>query len=185
MTADAGTQNVIVPVNLAGPVYIESSTASKYYLRFRIVSDDGIKYSKWSQNFSVNYSNVVASAGFQTLGHTFFSDASTISIAWHLKENVYAAGFDVYARWNDDATKPTTSDSSWTAWQFISEADSSGASIIIPTTPLPSPPTKPKWVQIHIQLRSFPKIISNDIKILETDVYSTRATINSGLVTEL
>ncbi len=180
MVADAGTKSVIIPANIAGPIYVTPQATvgptSRYYLRFRIVSDDGLMYSKWSQNFTVDVSDVIAAAGFQTLSHTLYSNASTISLAWHLKENIFASGFDVYARWNEEGTKPLVGDASWSDWTFISEVESAGASIPIPENK--------KWVQVYVQLRSFPKVRCDDIQILETGIYSTRSSTDSGTVAE-
>lgn len=177
MAADPGTKKVIIKNSQIGSMFVDpANNISNYYIRYRIVSDDGLLISKWSQTYAVDAEGISASAGFQTLGHTVFSNGETLSVSWHLKENVYASGFDVYVRWNEDASIPSDSASSWEDWTFVSEVESAGASVNIPAGK--------KWAQVYVQLKTFPKSLSDSVKILLTPVYSTRSSTDSGSITE-
>lgn len=147
----------------------------KYFLRYRIVSEDGSKNSRWSQIYSVDGNNVVDSGTL--IGYTVLSNGTVISVNWKLDSKVFGTPFDVYVRWNESATRPDENDLGWSAWEFISETTSSSTSI--------NTPTGKKWVQVYVQRQTFPKVRTTVASLFTSSISSTRSTTDSGLVSEI
>lgn len=153
----------------------EQNPVDKYFVRYRVVSEDGTKNSRWSQIYSVDGSNVIA--GGTIIGYTVLSNAQTVSVSWKLDSAVFGTPFDVYVRWNESATKPTEEDAGWSNWSFITETTSSSASINVLNNK--------KWVQVYVQRQTFPKVRTPIASLFTSSIYSTRSTTDSGLVSEL
>jgi hypothetical protein len=176
---DPGIRKVTLRQKDIGAMYTnqddEMNPVDKYFLRYRIVSEDGTKTSRWSQIYSVDGSNVVDSGTL--IGYTVLSNATVISVSWKLDSKVFGTPFDVYVRWNESSTKPTEEDAGWSAWEFASETTSSSASV--------NTPSNKRWVQVYVQRQTFPKIRTAVASLFTSSVYSTRSTTDSGLVSEL
>lgn len=173
---DPGIKKVTLRQKDIGAMYTNpDESLDKYYLRYRIISEDGTQFSRWSQTYGID-GNSVLSGGLVS-GYTLLSDATTITVSWQIDDGVFGTPFDAYVRWSEDATKQNAEDMTWSAWTFASETTSSTFSTNIPSGK--------KWVQVYVQRQTFPKVRTNAAKIFESTVYSTRSTTDSGLVSEL
>lgn len=174
-TPDPNIRKVTLRQKDIGAMYTNPDLAlDKYYLRYRIVSEDGTQQSRWSQIYAVDGSSAVTN-GYVS-GYTVLSNGTTITVSWKLEAGVFGTPFDAYVRWNNDPTRPDTNDLSWSDWEFISEVTSSSFAVNIEPGA--------KWVQIYIQRQTFPKVRSDAAKLFESTVYTTRSTTDSGLVSE-
>jgi hypothetical protein len=172
---DPGTKKVTLKQKDIGSMYTNpDESLDKYYLRYRIISEDGTQQSRWSQIYSVDGASAVT-IGYVS-GYTVLSNGSVISVSWKLESGVFGTLFDTYARWSDSATRPGENDVSWSDWAFVSEVSSSGFSINVESGM--------KWVQVYVQRQTFPKIRTDAAKLFQSAIYTTRSTTDSGLVSE-
>lgn len=173
---DPGIKKVTLKQKDIGAMYTNpDESLDKYYLRYRIVSEDGTQTSRWSQTYSVD-GNSAVTVGYVS-GYTVLSNGSTISVNWKLESGVFGTPFDAYVRWSDYATRPDENTAGWTDWAFVSEVTSSSFSVNVPTGK--------KWVEVYVQRQTFPKVRTDAAKLFQSSIYSTRSTTDSGLVSEL
>lgn len=173
----AKIKNVSLPQKDAGLIYTNHTNPTnlidEYRLRYRIVSEDKSLVSEWSNVISIPIlSNIIPEGSIK---YTTLSDGETITINWDIDEKIAGSGFHVYARWNSSNTLPTENDPGWTGWSFIMESVSTSASVKANTE---------RWIQIYVQRKTSPKAMTDIAKVLKTTVLSTRATTNSGRVSE-
>lgn len=167
---DSGIKKVTLTQNDIGAMYTESQTVNKYFVRYRIVSDDGALTSKWSQIHSIDAGTVVGPTFGE--GYTVVSDGNSMTVSWKLDNNVYGSSFDAYARWNEKATRPLDGDAGWSSWGLVAETSLSSFSAKVATGKV--------WVQFYLQRRTFPQTKTEAAKIFQTAIYPTRSTTDGG-----
>ena len=179
---DPGIKKVTLKQKDLAAMYTQGGESlNQYFVRYRIVNEASTQTSAWSQIYSVNGTSVGATA-FGVEGYNIISDGTTITATWKLPQEVVSTPFDVYVRWHESNTKPTSS-AGWTPWQYVSETTSSTVSMLNPKPESPSETAPYKWCQIYVQRVTFPKIVSEPAKLFETSYFTTRSTTNSGIVT--
>jgi hypothetical protein len=128
---------------------------NKYYVRYRVVSNDSALTSQWSSFYEVTGNTIQDFTGettpADTLSGAVTADQRFISLRWDtlgstiLKSSV----FDVFAQWSN-ATTPTWSTSDY---RYVATVSSTSFSI-----PIPTGSTYGKFV---VQLATHDKIIND------------------------
>lgn len=178
---DSGIKKITLPQGEIGAMYADASTieggspnVNKYFVRYRIVSEDGTMNSKWSQIHSIDAATFSGNSFGD--GYTVVSNGTSMTVSWKLDSNTYGPSFDAYARYNSSAVRPDENDEGWSEWIFVSETSLSSFSTEIQSGS--------KWVQFYLQRKTFPKIKSDAAGVFETIIYPTRSTTDGGLLTQ-
>lgn len=156
--ADAGIKKATVLGESLPPIIVRNGTdVGKYYLRFRVMSEDRLRRSAYSPINIVDADDVSG----QSLEYQYYSDASSFRINWTVPESIQQTRFDVYARWSNST--PTG------AYAFVGTVAGAQATLQIPATNSAN-------VQIRIQVETNPHIINSPATVFETGVLSTAQT---------
>jgi hypothetical protein len=157
--ADAGIKKVTIAGSTLPPIIVTNATdVGKYYLKFRVVSEDRSKRSA--------YSPVTIIDGVDVSGNDvkcqYYSDEQSFRINWTVPDIVKQTTYDVYVKWFDGATPPST-------WTYHSTVTSAQATLKIPATNKAN-------VQIMVQTETDPHIVNAPAKIFQTGSLSTSQT---------
>lgn len=159
--ADEGIKKVTATGDTLPPLIVTNSTdVGKYYLRFRIISEDRSKRSAYSP---INIVDGVDLANVITVGnpvkYQYYSDTDSFRINWTVPSEIKQTRFDVYARWH-------SSDATLANWEYVGTVAGAQSTLKI----------KNAYVQVRIQLETSPHIINNPAKVLQTGSISTAQT---------
>lgn len=156
--ADAGIKKVTATGDTLPPLIVTNSTdVGKYYLRFRIMSEDRGRRSAYSP---VNIIDGLDVSG-QPLEYQYYSDASSFRINWTVPEIIKQTRFDVYARWSDSSPSG--------AYTFVGTVAGAQATLDIPATNKAN-------VQVRVQIETSPHIINDPATVFVTGALSTAQT---------
>lgn len=155
---DTGIKKATVLGKNLPPIFVRNSTdVGKYYLRFRVVSEDRSKRSAYSPINIVDADDI----SNQSLKYQYYSDASSFRINWTVPSIIKSTRFDVYARWSNSTPSG--------AYSFIGTVAGSQATLEIPATNKAN-------VQVRIQVETSPHIINDPATVFVTGVLSTAQT---------
>ncbi len=164
--ADAGIKKVTVLAKNLPPLIVFNQTdVGKYYLRFRIVSEDSSKRSAFSPVNIVDGLDLTDIVAANPVDYQYYSDEESFRINWSVPEEIERTRFDVYARWS--ATEPGLSSQTYS---FV------GPTVDGAQTTLTIPATNSAFVQVRVQLETDPHILNNPAKLFETAAMSTALT---------
>lgn len=106
--ADSGIRKVTIPIASATPISekIDNSPTNNYasrllYLfRYRITSDDGVKYSAWSPKYALPSSKIIDVYNLgNTITNKITSTGTDMTATWNIPSGLINNTFDVYTRW--------------------------------------------------------------------------------------
>ena len=112
-----------------------TTAGTKYYVRYRAVSDDGTLKSQWSSFYELSGNTVQDFTGeispADTLSATVSSDQRYITLQWDILGGsiLKSSLFDIFSQWSS-ATEPTWSVSNY---QYIGTVSSNTFSAAIPS----------------------------------------------------
>jgi hypothetical protein len=156
------------------------SKNNKYYLRYRIVYEDGSQESAWSTKYIVDGRSVErVTLGDEISTPTIKSDDVYITCDWNIPASLKNRKFDVMVRWSYTEPVGTMSE-----WFYDSTVSSGTANIVIPSKVLVpgNPAVKAKYVQVLVQLETVPKAVSdnNSAVLFQTDITTTKSILDGG-----
>lgn len=147
-TPDAGIKKAIIQQADFPPL----SQNGNYYIRYRVLTQDGVSSSAWSQVYSLTPDSVqtVISNKSQSVIPIYKSDGYVVTISWNIPSSVVNEDFDVFVNWS------TTSDfsSGTTGWLYKGTTVSNNYQFQIPSTPTDYrhlPGTSAKYVRVWVQ----------------------------------
>ena len=147
----------------------DATVDGKYVLRYRIISEDGLKTSQWSTLKTITAKTTTQLIGTNNVSKTVISDGVGITISWDTPSALGMDRFDVYAAWS---TTSTVSDTP----AFVSTVFGNRVYLAIPTGMT--------YFRAIVQLPTYPKQIVSDFQLLDTGSLATPATpIDGGIIT--
>lgn len=189
--ADGGIRKTILqPTSL--PVL---ASDGKYYLRYRIVSEDKNSTSVWSPVYGITANAVSAITGLtpssdylNMVTNTYESNGSAIKLSWNIPSAIAGASFDVYAKWNANSTGSSDNDSTWNSisWTYLGTTSGNSFQYSIPTSPVSyvfsysgTTPVE-KFVKFRVQIAMAQKSVLNSATLFRTTAVSTKPTTVDG-----
>ena len=102
-------QKAILPFSSLPPI----SASGKYYIRYRVVSEDKSAISDWSMVHSISGKLVKDILGYEDTGVALSLVATEdgMSISWDLPEQLQNSSYDVFVKWSYD--EGDTYDEQW------------------------------------------------------------------------
>jgi hypothetical protein len=162
----------VKPENLP-PIIVTTDAAEvgKYYLRYRVVSEDGNRRSAWSPV------KIVTAADFSTttVNLNAVSDGTKFILSW-TSPHVYMTKYDIYVAWSSN------SGSTYTSYSY--EGRSTGSSFVIDIPATYQSEDGTKLAKFAIQLPTSPQILNTPAQVyLSSTGVSTETTpVDGGTV---
>lgn len=160
--ADKNIQKVTVGQELIPQV--ESS--GSYLFRYRVKNKNDFVFSDWSKEYQVPLTNTISSLLEENpikysltqlgTGSGVQSTSGKVALSWTMPESIKFNKFDVYVKWYDGASEPTTETQDALFWTRITKI------IDGPYIDLKIPEGY-DWVQIAVTVAGFPKFDGADI----------------------
>lgn len=127
----------------------------KFYLRYRIVSEDRAMFSAWSSKFEITgkkIENIVGTSLDNIQEPNMVATTNGMAISWDLPEDLNKEVFDLFVKWSYD--NDDTYDAAWTYVGTIS-SNSTYVQIAYDGT------TKATHVKSRVQIESVDKVASD------------------------
>jgi hypothetical protein len=106
--ADSGIRKVTIPIASAVPVSekVDNSPTNNYasrllyMFRYRVTSDDGVKYSAWSPKYALPSAKIITiyNSG-NAITNKVLSTGTDITLTWNIPSGLINNTFDIYTRW--------------------------------------------------------------------------------------
>lgn len=186
--ADSGIKKITVqPTDT--PVL---SSDGKYYLRYRVVSEDKNSTSVWSPVYGVTPNaistllNLTPTSDYLNMvSNTYESDGAAIRLTWTVSSSLANAAFDIYAKWNNNASGGTDAHSSWDAisWTYLGTTTGNSFQYSIPSGYIfaySGTTAIDKFVKFRVQVGMSQKTILNSATLFRTVAKSTKPTSTDG-----
>ena len=172
-------QQAIVPKNGLPTI----SPDGKYFLRYRVVSEDGVARSNWSNIYSVTGNSVADLVDVDTeIKLSIVADQIGMNIAWSMPDRVKDETFDVFIAWaysKDYADFPVYED-----WAYAQTVKSNASYANTPADAL--------YMKARIQISSTQNSVSDTLLLVQSEAdanglvgVSTKAAIVGGSVYEI
>jgi hypothetical protein len=161
--ADVGIKKVrVLGASLPPLIVVDQNTVGKYYLKFRITSEDRSKRSEYSPISVIPGLNILDIEDLD-VEYQYYSDEESFRLNWTTPNEVKQTRFDVYVKW---AVSESALDT--TAYTYTETVSSAQTTLNIPAGA--------NYVQIRVQIETAPHILNNPAKVLETVKMSTAQT---------
>lgn len=127
MAADKDIQKIVVPTNKLP----YSTTDGYYYIRYRVITEDGGNGSSWSSKFQVPVVSISAIVtDSYNPNYKMTSDSKAIKLTWDISDilkGLKLETFDVHAKWSDK-------DTGWDLinWKYISTTKANSIAATVP-----------------------------------------------------
>lgn len=172
-------QQAIVPKNGLPTI----SPDGKYFLRYRVVSEDGVSRSNWSNIYSVTGNSVadLVDAGTE-IKLSLVADQLGVNIAWSMPDRIKDETFDVFVAWaysKDYSDLPV-----YEEWIYSQTVKSNASYANTPSGAL--------YMKARIQISSTQNSISDTLLLVESQAdingligISTQAAVVGGSIYDI
>jgi hypothetical protein len=158
---DSGIKKATISGENLPPIFVKNATdVGKYYVRFRVVSEDRSRRSAYSPTNIVSATDLTQVITVDNpVKYQYYSDTDSFRINWTVPSEIKQTRFDVYARWH-------SSDATLADWVFVGTVAGAQSTLNI----------EGAYVQVRVQVETNPHIINNPAKVLQTGSISTAQT---------
>jgi hypothetical protein len=169
----------------------------KYYVRYRVTSEDGNKISSWSPKYEIQKDPVSSATSTDktilnpegtvsakySISYVTKSHGESFDISWtitnssgvvEIPEALSGLDYDTYASWS-------LNNSTWTDWELVSTTKSNSFSVPIPTAYI-STASQLRYAKFMIHLSTVTKDVDDQnyqTLLLKTSSITTKAYYNS------
>jgi hypothetical protein len=160
--ADKNIQKVTVSQENISQV----ESTGKYVFRYRVKNKNDFVFSDWSKEYRVPLSSTISSLVDANpikysltqlgTGSGVQENSGKIALSWTMPESIKFNKFDVYFKWYEGTTQPTTETQNATDWQRFSK-------VVEGPYIDEKIPEGYDWVQIAVTCAGFPKFSGTDI----------------------
>jgi hypothetical protein len=160
--ADKNIQKIVI--NQESIPQIESS--GKYVFRYRVKNKNDFVFSDWSKEYSIPLTNSLSSLVEDNpikysltqlgTGQEVQSTSGKVALSWSMPDSIKINRFDVYVKWYDGTSQPSTETQNATSWtRYFKVIEGPYIDIKIPEGY--------DWVQIAVTAAGFPKFSGTSI----------------------
>jgi hypothetical protein len=156
----------IQKVTLGQEVIPQIENSGSYLFRYRVKNKNDFAFSDWSKEYKVPLTQTISSLVEENpikysltqlgTGEGVQGTSGKVALSWTMPESIKFNKFDIYVKWYDGTTQPTSEAQNALAWTRIpKEIDGPYIDLKIPEGY--------DWVQIAVTALGFPKFVGTDI----------------------